>query len=79
MVPYGHIEQWVDLVGSDKLLFGSDVPFNDNAHQIGRITHAHITEGDKEKILGLNMQKLLDAHRGMGSAIISTLHYIPDL
>ena len=55
----GHLEQWVAIAGSDKILFGSDVPFNDNAHQIGRVTHAKIAEVDKAKILGINMQQLL--------------------
>jgi predicted TIM-barrel fold metal-dependent hydrolase len=64
VVPYGHIERWVKLAGSDKLLFGSDVPFNDNAHQIGRITHARISDQDKKKILGLNMLKLLQRTGG---------------
>jgi predicted TIM-barrel fold metal-dependent hydrolase len=69
VVPYGHIEQWVALAGSDKLLFGSDVPFNDNAHQIGRLTHSRLDEKDKEKILGLNMQKLLKRTGGWTEAM----------
>lgn len=73
VVPYGHIEQWVAVAGSDKLLFGSDVPFNDNAHQIGRLTHAHISERDKEKILGLNMQKLLKRTGGWTKDMSGTL------
>jgi flagellar hook-associated protein 2 len=49
----------VEEVGAGKLLFGSDVTFNDNAHQVGRITHANIPEQAKHDILGRNMQRIL--------------------
>ena len=58
-VYYGDLEQWVDAVGADRLLFGTDAPFNDNAHQIGRVTHAVIPEEDKRAILGGNMVRIL--------------------
>ena len=58
-VYYGDLEQWVDAVGANRLLFGTDVPFNDNAHQIGRVTHAAISEADKRAILGGNMMRIV--------------------
>ncbi|MGI8484186.1 MAG: amidohydrolase family protein [Thermomicrobiales bacterium] len=59
IVRAGAIERLVDDSGADRLLFATDVPFLDNAHQLGRITHARISEEDKRKILGVNMQRLL--------------------
>lgn len=58
-VYYGDLERWVDAVGADRLLFGTDVPFNDNAHQIGRVTHAAISEADKRAILAGNMVRTM--------------------
>jgi hypothetical protein len=63
-VYYGDVERWVEAVGADRLLFGSDVPFNDNAHQIGRVTHAHIPEVEKRVILGGNMASLIARVQG---------------
>jgi predicted TIM-barrel fold metal-dependent hydrolase len=54
------LENWVAAVGADRLLFASDVPFNDNAHQIGRVTHARIPESAKRAILGETMRELLE-------------------
>lgn len=69
VVPWGHIEQWVNIAGSDRILFGSDVPFNDNAHQIGRLTHASLSERDKIKILGINMAELLKRTGGWAESM----------
>jgi predicted TIM-barrel fold metal-dependent hydrolase len=59
IVRNGAFEKLVEDAGPDHLLFATDVPFLDNAHQIGRVTHARISEDAKRKILGLNMQRLL--------------------
>ena len=58
-VPYNGMEKLAEVCGADKLLFASDAPFNDNAHQVGRVTHARISEEDKRKIIGGNMHSLL--------------------
>ena len=58
-VRHGAIETLVEAAGADRLLFATDVPFLDNAHQLGRITHAQIAEEDKLKILGGNALVLL--------------------
>ncbi len=58
-VIYGMIERFVREVGADRILFGSDMPFvNENA-QIGKILYAKISDEDKRKILGLNMEKII--------------------
>ena len=60
VVPFGGLETLADECGIEKLLFASDTPFLDNAHQLGRVTHARLTVKQKRQILGLNMQGLLD-------------------
>ena len=55
----GMIERFVSEVGSSRVLFGSDIPMLEPAAQFGRIAFADITENDKQRILGLNMLKLL--------------------
>ncbi len=68
-VYYGDLERWVEAVGADRLLFGSDVPFNDNAHQIGRVTHAMISETEKRAILGGNMARIVAGVTGAGQSV----------
>jgi uncharacterized protein len=55
----GNIEWLTGQVGSEKLLFGTDMPFFDPRIDFGRIAWAKISDRDKENILGLNVQKLL--------------------
>ena len=59
-------ETWLDEVlqfnkGSDKLLFGTDMPFHNPAYLVGRVAFADIPEEDKKKIFGLNFKAMLDA------------------
>jgi predicted TIM-barrel fold metal-dependent hydrolase len=56
----GMIERFVREVGADRVLFGSDMPLLEPAAQLGRIAYAKIKEAEKEKILGLNLKKLLE-------------------
>lgn len=58
-VRFGGIETLVEAAGADRLLFATDAPFVDNAHQLGRITHARIPDEDKRKILSGNATRLL--------------------
>lgn len=58
-VIYGMIERFVREVGADRILFGSDMPFVNANAQIGKILYAKISDSDKRKILGLNMQKII--------------------
>jgi predicted TIM-barrel fold metal-dependent hydrolase len=57
---FGMIERFVREVGADRVLFGSDIPLLEPTAPLGRIAYAKISEADKEKILGLNTQRLLD-------------------
>ena len=55
----GVIEQLVDGVGADRVLFGSDVPLMDPRPQIGKIITARISDEAKRQILGGNARYLL--------------------
>ena len=48
-----------DIIGSDKILFGSDYPLISPSRIIAQIQSLELAEEDKAKILGGNAQKLL--------------------
>lgn len=54
------IETAVDMIGSDKLIFGSDIPCYFSPMQRARIDHAFISDKDKENILYKNAMKIFD-------------------
>jgi predicted TIM-barrel fold metal-dependent hydrolase len=51
-------EQVSHIIGSDKILFGSDYPLMSQNRVIAQIQSARLPGEDKTKILGLNAQKL---------------------
>lgn len=55
----GVIEELVAGVGSERVLFGSDVPLMDPRSQIGKIITATISDEAKRNILGANAHRLL--------------------
>jgi predicted TIM-barrel fold metal-dependent hydrolase len=55
----GNVEWLTGELGSEKILFGSDMPFFDPRIDFGRVVWARIPEPSKKNILGLNMKKLL--------------------
>jgi len=55
---FGALEVLVRQVGAEKLLFGSDLSYQQMTHAIGRILFARISDADKELILGLNAARL---------------------
>ncbi|MFH1006219.1 MAG: amidohydrolase family protein [Candidatus Latescibacterota bacterium] len=57
-VGYGWIERFVEEVGAEKILFGSDMPFLSEAQQIGKVLYARISDADKRKILGENARRI---------------------
>lgn len=57
---YGLMERLVAMAGSERVLFGTDMPFLSPDQQIGRVLFARITDEDKRRILGLNAQRLLE-------------------
>ena len=55
----GMIEYAVEELGADKILFGSDMPLLDPYTQLAKVRGAEISDGDKVKILGGNLVRLL--------------------
>lgn len=54
------VEEIVKGGCANKLIFASDMPFNDVGSALGRVIYADISEEDKLKILGGNMQVILN-------------------
>ncbi len=55
----GAVEKAVSCFGSEKLLFGSDLPLNNPAVRMGSVLAAGITGQDIKNILGGNISRLL--------------------
>jgi len=58
--PRGLIERFVDAVGAEKLVWGSDCHFISNAQQLGKVVGANIPEQAKRQILADNARRILD-------------------
>jgi len=54
-------EQVSQIIGSDKILFGTDYPLMHQNRVIAQIQSSQLPEEDKSRILGANAQKLLKA------------------
>lgn len=54
----GNIEWFIDEIGSEKILYGSDMPYFDPRISFGKIVWARIPDTDKYNILGLNCMKI---------------------
>lgn len=52
-------ERASSIIGSDKILFGSDYPLVSQNRVIAQVQSAELSEKDRAKILGVNAQKLL--------------------
>lgn len=63
--PAGVVERLVDSVGADRIIWGSDVCFLNQAQQIGRVMGAQIPETDKRKILSANALQVLARRRNV--------------
>lgn len=59
MCPARQIEFFVQEVGSERVLFGTDNPFLDPRPQIGRVALAKISPQDKANIFGRNARRLV--------------------
>ena len=59
MCPARQIEFFVQEVGSERVLFGTDNPFLDPRPQIGRVALAKISPEDKANIFGRNARRLV--------------------
>ena len=60
----GIFKQVSDIIGSDKILFGTDYPLISQDRIIAQIQSLELTKEDKSKILGGNAQKLLSEVKG---------------
>ena len=52
-------KQVSDIIGSDKILFGTDYPLTSQSRIMAQIKSAELSEQDRTKIFGGNAQKLL--------------------
>ena len=59
-VPLGAIELLVEMVGADRVIFGTDCPMRDPRPQFGWLAYARLSEEDKLKVFGGNMRRILD-------------------
>lgn len=55
----GAVEWAVNQIGADRLCYGSDIPFYDCRHVVGKVATARLTDGEKRKILGENARRIL--------------------
>jgi len=53
------LQQVVETVGAENLVFGTDFTLLDQAFSLGRVAYARISEADKKRILGENMLGIL--------------------
>ena len=56
--PYNNIMRTVQKIGSEKLLFGTDMPFYDPAFTLARVLCAGLSDGQLENILGINILRI---------------------
>lgn len=54
------IDRYVEGVGSERILFGTDMPWIDVRYHISNILHADISDQDRQNIFGLNAERLFD-------------------
>ena len=67
----GIFQQVSDIIGSDKILFGSDYPLIPQSRIMAQIQSLELAAEDKAKILGGNAQKLLST---LGRSEFATQH-----
>lgn len=56
---YDEVAEFVNKIGSEKLLYGSDLIVLDSTFGFGPVVYAKISDSEKRNILGLNMDKIL--------------------
>jgi predicted TIM-barrel fold metal-dependent hydrolase len=58
---YAAITKLVERCGTERILFGSGAPIQHGAAALSKIVHAPIADDAREKILGGNLRRLLEA------------------
>ncbi len=53
------LKEMVEIIGGERILWGSDAPLDDFAHRLGVVLDAGLSEEEQRKILGLNAARLL--------------------
>ncbi len=56
---YGQLEQVVELVGAERVLFGSQMPYWDPSLPIGMLNYAELSVETKKLVAGNNLRRLL--------------------
>lgn len=56
----GFIEEAVEVLGSNRIMFGTDVPYLDPSVSLGKVLGADISEEDVENILFRNAERVLE-------------------
>jgi len=56
---YAAIAKTVQQCGAQQVLFGSGAPMQHGAAALSKILHAHISDADRQAILGANFERLL--------------------
>ncbi|MAG34903.1 MAG: hypothetical protein CL878_01415 [Dehalococcoidia bacterium] len=59
----GSVEALVNVIGADRVVFGSDLPGRSLTSQLAKVVGARLSDADKEKILYGNMAGLLAARK----------------
>jgi predicted TIM-barrel fold metal-dependent hydrolase len=61
---FGDIERLLKVADADKIVYGSDLTDLDGPFGLAPVLYARIADEDKRKILGLNMQEILERYPG---------------
>ena len=64
--PRGLVARLAERAGVEKIVWGSDVCFINQAHQLGKVLGARISEEEKAAVLGGNARRILDRVVGEG-------------
>ena len=61
LTDYSQVERIIKTHGTDKILFGSDCPWDDPSNEIAMINSLNLTETEKELIFFRNAERLLES------------------
>ena len=59
-VPFGMISYLIRHAGAEKVLFGTDTPMRDPAPVLGWVVYDHISDSEREAVLGGNFLRLTE-------------------